>query len=70
MSAELALVVLLVVQQAFYMWQIHKLMNKLMSRNYFDYEASKPKMPAKRKEVMQVPEDTEEMGILQPFLVP
>lgn len=31
------LVALLVIQQAFYMWQTHKLLNKLMSRNYVEY---------------------------------
>lgn len=31
------LVFLLGLQQAFYMWQTHKLLNKLMSRNYVEY---------------------------------
>lgn len=33
----LLLVILLVAQQGFYMWQTHQLLNKLMSRNYVEY---------------------------------
>lgn len=31
------LIGLLLCQQGFYMWQTHKLLNKLMSRNYVEY---------------------------------
>lgn len=31
------LVVLLITQQGFYMWQTQRLLNKLMSRNYVEY---------------------------------
>lgn len=31
------LIILLIGQQGFYMWQTHKLLNKLMSRNYVEY---------------------------------
>jgi len=60
------LIGLLVVQQFFYLMQIHKLLNKLMSRNYFDYEKSKPqdvikvKMPAAQ-------EPLEDFGVLKGF---
>lgn len=37
---------LLLVQQCFFMWQVHKLTNKLMSRDYAEYtHVAKPKLP-------------------------
>ncbi len=42
-----ALVALLVVQQAYWSWQTHKLIDKLMSRNYAEYVTSKRPLPLK-----------------------
>lgn len=37
------LAVLLLASNAFWAWQVHRLVNKLMSRNYFEFkEAGKP----------------------------
>lgn len=33
----LFLVVLIILQQGFYLWQIHRLLNKVMSKNYAEY---------------------------------
>jgi hypothetical protein len=60
------LVAVIIFQHIFYSWQIHKLVNKLMSRNYFEYEQSlKPqdvriKLPTEN----EVPED---LRVLQGF---
>ena len=42
MMEVIFLMVLLVVQQGFYMYHQHKLINKLMSRNYHEYIVSSP----------------------------
>lgn len=43
-SIILGLIGLLFAQQAFYLWQIHKMTNKLMSRDFAEYSyISKPK---------------------------
>lgn len=50
---ELAIVVsLLVIQQAFYMFHQHKLINKLMSRNYFEYSQGQK---LEKKEKIKIP---------------
>ncbi len=39
MTIEVVILSAIVVgQQAFYMWQVHKLINKLMSRDFFSYK--------------------------------
>jgi len=60
------LIGLLVVQQFFYLMQIHKLLNKLMSRNYFDYEKSKPQDVIKVK-MPTAQEPLEDFGVLKGF---
>lgn len=36
----LVLISLLALQQGFYMWQIQKLINKVMSKSFYDYQIS------------------------------
>lgn len=55
------LVCLIVIQQCFYSWQINKLINKAMSKNYAEYEQVKT-LAAKQKVVqgginIQLPKD-------------
>lgn len=43
-SIILGLIALLFLQQVFFMWQVHKLTNKLMSRDFAEYSyVAKPK---------------------------
>lgn len=37
LSVILGLLALLFIQQAFFMWQVHRLLNKAMSHNYAEY---------------------------------
>jgi hypothetical protein len=39
-SLILALISLVVAQQVFFMWQIQKLVNKVMSKSFYDYQIS------------------------------
>lgn len=51
------------------MRQIQVLLNKLMSRNYFEYETSKPLPQTPKEKPQLVPEDMSEMGVMEQFLV-
>lgn len=52
---------IIVFQQTFFMWQIHKLVNKLMCRSYTEYENATKELPPK----IQLPEEPlEDMGVL------
>lgn len=52
------LVILLIIQQCFYMWQTNKLVNKLMSRNYGEYLATEQSIKSQPNIIkMQVPVD-------------
>lgn len=46
----------IIIQQLFFMRQVQKLIDKLMSRNYFEYESAKPR--AEKLEV-KLPKDNE-----------
>lgn len=60
---------LLVFQQVYYSYVVNKLINKLMSRNYGEYEASKPvKEDVKLKVDHGVPEDLSYLASLDPRL--
>lgn len=62
MEVNLALVALLAVQQAFFMWQIHKLIDKAKSSSYTEYiNATKPVLP-KVKLPTGTPEDLGPLG--------
>jgi hypothetical protein len=68
MTIEIVLVILLVVQQLFWMAQIHKLINKLMSRDYTGYVYAQKKQPEKKAQGqtrIQLPDD--EVGVLESF---
>lgn len=61
----IALCALLAVQQVFYLHQIQKLVDKLMSRSYTDYTAAKT--PPKEIRVQVPAEPPEDLRILQEF---
>jgi hypothetical protein len=60
------LILIIAFQAAFYSFQINKLLNKLMSRNYFEYEqANKPQdVKVQLPKPDEVPED---LRVLQGF---
>jgi len=58
----------LVFQQIFFLFQIQRLLNKLMSRHYYDYkvaEVIKPFQPQQQKPIEEMQED---MGALQDLI--
>lgn len=64
---------LLVVQQAFHMWQTHKLLNKLMSRNYAEFsQVSRPPTPDMMGMRVESPdiEEVEDLRALQDMIRP
>lgn len=63
----IALLSLLSVQQAFYMWQIQKLVDKLMSKSYTDYTSAKN--PPKEVKVQVPAEPPEDLRVLQEFSI-
>jgi hypothetical protein len=57
------LIVVLIFQQVYWSFLVHGLINKLMSRNYAEYEASKPvKEEKKTKTDHGAPEDLSYLG--------
>lgn len=50
---------LLIFQQVFFFWQTHKLINKLMSRNFSEYKTTESYKPAKKKEVAPLKADSD-----------
>lgn len=46
----IVLAALLCIQQVFWTWQVHRLINKLMSRNYFEYQTTSNLKPEKKEE--------------------
>lgn len=62
-----ALLLVIIMQQFF----IHKLINKLMSRNYYDYEVTQGvnKESPKNSQQMKVPveQDFDDLGYLNPM---
>lgn len=72
METVATLLCLLGFQQAFFMWQIHKLVNKLMSRDLYDYKhaTKKPKPTPDLTKGARLPLiSDDEAGILQSFEV-
>lgn len=68
MEITFVLAGLLVAQQAYYGYMLHTMVNKLMSRNYADYEQSKPikEGPPKIKVDQGVPEDLSYLSKMDP----
>ena len=64
----LALCGLLGVQQAFYMWQIQKLVDKLMAKSYTEYTSDKKKGPKEIKVPLPA-EPPEDLRSLQEFTI-
>lgn len=62
--------VLLIAQQVVHQWHVHKLLNKLMSRDFHDYhKAIKPEAP--KPQAMQVDLNVpEDLRVLQGFQIP
>jgi hypothetical protein len=61
----LVLVLLLIGQQCFYMWQTQKLLNKIMSRNYVEYAQVNSSLGPKPEQGfrVQLPDPTEDQRI-------
>ena len=59
--AVLTLASLLVVQQAYWSYQVHKLVDKLMSRNYHEYEQAKSQSLPLTASPVVIPEDPEDL---------
>lgn len=56
MTTEIVLLLIVALQQAFFMWQIQKLVDKVMSRSYTEYIKAKDTTPKVQVEV-EAPED-------------
>ncbi len=66
MSVELGLLGVLIFQQLYFMWQIQKLVDKLMSRSYTEYaKATEPSTPRVKLENTEAKED---FGVLADFM--
>jgi hypothetical protein len=63
------LAALCLAQQVFYTWTIHRFVNKLMSRNFFEYRQAEVGMQSQPK--IQVGDDTpdEDFGRLSDFRI-
>lgn len=53
---------LLIAQQGFYMWQVHRMLNKLMSRNYTEYAQVNHVYGPKTQNGFSVPIENEDIG--------
>lgn len=57
------LFLLLVLTNAFWAWQVHRLVNKLMSRNYFEFkDAESPVVEKKQFKAEKAIDDSEDYG--------
>lgn len=65
MVLELALVLVIVFQQVYWSIQTHKLIDKLMSRNYHEYTQAERHEPTIR--VKPLPDAPDDMGALDDF---
>lgn len=61
------LVTMLVAQQAFYLWTIQRLVNKLMSRNFFEYRQAETGTQSMPKINIGNDVPDEDMGVLSDF---
>lgn len=72
MSAlEISLLLFIVIREGFNMVHTQKLINKLMSRNYYDFKVSDGVGTIKKESkngVVSVPLDTVELGPLHEFM--
>lgn len=55
---------LLIISNAFWAWNTHKLLNKLMSRNYFEFKDVALKSEEKPKTILRHHDDIEDFGAL------
>lgn len=71
-AAIIAACLYCLVREAFFIWQVRELTNKIMSKNYFDYVQSKnlgKEMPAQPQQFMaptgeELEFDQQRMGVL------
>lgn len=63
-ASEWAIIVLLFASNAFWAWNTHRLINKLMSRNYFEFKDATLKSEEKPKTIVRHHDDTEDFGAL------
>lgn len=69
LAVNLGLIAIIIFQQCFYLKQIQKLVDKLMSRSYMEYQQTN--QPVVTREVPQeTPPLPEDLRTLQPFTVP
>lgn len=64
MDAVSVLLGLLIASNAYWAWNCHKLINKLMSRNYFEFKDATLKTDEKPKTIKMASDDTEDFGAL------
>ena len=62
MAVDSVLIGLLVVSNAFWAFNTHRLINKLMSRNYFEFKDAQLKTDEKPKTIKVPVEDIEDFG--------
>lgn len=62
MQVASVLAVLLLASNAFWAYTVHKLINKLMSRNYFEFKDAELKTEEKPKTIKVPVEDHEDFG--------
>ncbi len=63
-SSEWVIIALLFLSNAFWAWNTQKLINKLMSRNYFEFKDASLKSEEKPKTIIRHHDDTEDFGAL------
>lgn len=62
MDASEILAILLIVSNAFWAWNCNKLINKLMSRNYFEFKQADLPPVVKPNTIKLSPDETEDYG--------
>lgn len=64
----LGLIAYCVVREFFFMYTVNKLVDKVMSRSYYDYKVSTEVGKQKPEQKFQLPpDDAEDLGILNSF---
>lgn len=58
------LLAFIIIREAFYQYTMNKLLNKAMSRSYFEYKQADQLKPEDKKENKIVEDDPEDLGVL------
>lgn len=59
--------VLLIASNVYWAWSTHALINKLMSRNFFEYQEARVTTDKAKKKVNTVPFAVDDMGSMSEF---